>query len=604
MGFAGIARCEVGHQRRRQEGRAISSLNLTPRPARVSHLWGVICATCGRENPGHLVFCQECGQRLTPRVPLQVPAPGLSAPSAAPQPQRPAAPLQAPLQLQPAANPLGATVLGDSSPPSSVASLGLRPQAPSFEFARKPPSTSAPGPVRSACVRCGGWNEPGVRFCVACGSSLTIGTAGPLTVPVPAPSPSTAGPISPARVVPVTPIAARVTAEVRVCARCRGACDASSQFCRYCGAALSVASVASVVSGIEHAAPRSPPPASVTTDPIPPPLQAEPELVPAPVSTSFSPSFPASPLSFGSFALPPRALDASQASQASQAPSRSGEEHAEHTPRARLVVIAKDGGEGQSFSVGDTLDVGRSEGEVVIAEDRYLSPRHARVVRRGARLYLRDLGSTNGLYLRLRSPRGSGASVPAPRDSVAGGSFAAGGASGAGASASASAASAASAGGGSADGERGLSLAHPLRDQDLLLVGQQVLRFEVVNDSDEGLGPASQHGTLLFGSPATPRYARLCQRTVEGVTRDVFYIRKAETVLGRESGDVVFTEDPFLSRRHATVRVEKDPRRFLLTDLGSSNGTFVQVRNEIALESGDQFRIGQQLFRIDIAAVT
>ena len=134
----------------------------------------------------------------------------------------------------------------------------------------------------------------------------------------------------------------------------------------------------------------------------------------------------------------------------------------------------------------------------------------------------------------------------------------------------------------------------------MLLVGQQVLRFEVVNDAEEGLGPASQHGTLLFGSPATPRYARLCQRTVEGVTRDVFYIRKAETVLGRESGDVVFTEDPFLSRRHATVRVEKDPRRFLLTDFGSSNGTFVQVRGEVALESGDQFRIGQQLFRVDI----
>jgi pSer/pThr/pTyr-binding forkhead associated (FHA) protein len=122
-----------------------------------------------------------------------------------------------------------------------------------------------------------------------------------------------------------------------------------------------------------------------------------------------------------------------------------------------------------------------------------------------------------------------------------------------------------------------------------------------VNDADEGLGPASEHGTLLFGCPAAARYARLSQRTVEGVTRDVFYIRKAETVLGRESGDVVFTEDPFLSRRHASIRVEKEPRRFLLTDLGSSNGTFVQVRGEIPLESGDQFRIGQQLFRIDIS---
>jgi pSer/pThr/pTyr-binding forkhead associated (FHA) protein len=98
---------------------------------------------------------------------------------------------------------------------------------------------------------------------------------------------------------------------------------------------------------------------------------------------------------------------------------------------------------------------------------------------------------------------------------------------------------------------------------------------------------------------------------VEGVSRDVFYIRKAETVLGRESGDIVFTEDPFLSRRHAAIRVEpahagpsqaREPaKRFLLTDLGSSNGTFVQLRGEVPLQSGDQFRIGQQLFRIDIA---
>jgi hypothetical protein len=47
--------------------------------------------------------------------------------------------------------------------------------------------------------------------------------------------------------------------------------------------------------------------------------------------------------------------------------------------------------------------------------------------------------------------------------------------------------------------------------------------------------------------------------------------------------------------------VDAGGKRFLLTDLGSSNGTFVQLRGELALESGDHFRIGQQLFRIDIA---
>jgi pSer/pThr/pTyr-binding forkhead associated (FHA) protein len=270
----------------------------------------------------------------------------------------------------------------------------------------------------------------------------------------------------------------------------------------------------------------------------------------------------------------------------------------EIAPRARLIVITKDGAEGASYPIGESMDVGRAEGHVTIPEDRFLSPRHARIFRRATdgRLVLRDLSSTNGIYVRLRAQASStGGSIPRPRlpsqpdDALALGGL--------------------------------RSEAHTLADQDLFLVGQQVLRFEVVSDArgEEGLGPASQHGTLLFGTPAAPRYARLSQRTVEGVSRDVFYIRKAETVLGRESGDIVFTEDPFLSRRHAAIRVDPahsgagqagaghagggqdSPRRFLLADLGSSNGTFVQLRGEVVLQSGDQFRIGQQLFRIDIA---
>ena len=234
------------------------------------------------------------------------------------------------------------------------------------------------------------------------------------------------------------------------------------------------------------------------------------------------------------------------------------------------MLVAKDGGEGPEYPLLDQVDIGRADGNIVIADDRYLSPRHARIVRRGGKLFLRDLASVNGVYLRL-TPK---------------------------------------------SGEKTSESEVPLQDQDLFLVGQQVIRFEIVREAEEGLGPAVEQGTLLFGTPTTRLYARLSQRSIEGITRDVYYLGKRETVLGRESGDIVFTEDPFLSRRHAAIRATApsqtpspspsragaggDSGTFALVDLGSSNGSYIQIRTEVPLQDGDQFRIGQQLFRVDL----
>ncbi|MGH7329748.1 MAG: FHA domain-containing protein, partial [Polyangiaceae bacterium] len=59
------------------------------------------------------------------------------------------------------------------------------------------------------------------------------------------------------------------------------------------------------------------------------------------------------------------------------------------------------------------------------------------------------------------------------------------------------------------------------------------------------------------------------------------------------------------SRRHAAIRVHDaeagaKKRSFSLSDFGSSNGTFVQIRGESPLENGDEFRVGQQLFRVEL----
>lgn len=412
------------------------------------------CSTCGHPNPGNLVFCQQCGQRLAARAVAPTPPVALGAPQAA-------------------YSPRAAT----SHPPAPPAWRGSAP----------PPQPHGSDRI---CPRCAKASAASFRFCVACGHDFTAASAAPAPAPAREPSAPPPSPASRYSSAPATPA-------TRVCLRCHHPLDADSAFCKSCG----------------------------------------------------------NPVAQGAAPVPAR-----WGSDAQRSPSGT----ASVAQRGRLIIVAKNGEDGPAYPIGDQLDIGRAEGNVMIADDAYLSPRHARIVHAGGKLLLRDLGSVNGVYLRISSARG--------RVSPAN------------------------------PGE----IAIPLADHDLILVGQQVLKFEALLDAEAGFGHASQHGTLLFGSPACPRYGRLTQRTVEGADRDVFYIRKVETVLGRESGDVVFMEDPFLSRRHAVIRAtlaapgSGAPPAFQLVDLGSSNGTFLRARGDVALVHGDQFRVGQQLFRVEL----
>ena len=144
-----------------------------------------------------------------------------------------------------------------------------------------------------------------------------------------------------------------------------------------------------------------------------------------------------------------------------------------------------------------------------------------------------------------------------------------------------------------------LTTAADLVSGDYILIGQQVLRFELLNDGELPLGPANLGGVLAFGTPEVPRFARLVQYTTEGVGRDLHYLYRDETILGRENGDIVFTDDPFLSRRHAAIEIERATKRCRLKDVGSSNGTSLRVRGERELSHGDHFRVGRHLFRFD-----
>lgn len=554
------------------------------------------------------------------------PAPAEIAPAAVAQSFAPPAP---PPSFAPPAAPssFAPAARETSPPPSGPASQrrGARPAAPVFSFQPVDPSTVV-------CSACATPNPPDYRFCVTCGASLKRVSAGapaegrrtdegvvaakaapPVAPPPPrADTPIAAEPPRPARPAPsrtappddasegkivgspVLDIASSgaVPAKLITCARCHGNCVAGSRFCKFCGAPLEETANGAPRVEAARPAPRTPPPppnrgaaSAVAFAAVrgPAPVEAAPLRSPIPPRPrppidDDPPSSPrvAAPAPIAASKIEPPVNDGAGPSPRPKAPPEPGrraeisvlagspipaepmnlppqravrdgvrrETGRKH--QGRLVVIVEDGSEGRSFSLADgQLDIGRTDGDIVLEDDHYVSPRHARLRFLDGQWILRDLDSTNHVYLRIRKPQ-------------------------------------------------------PLKDGDLLLLGLEVLQFQTVSDGERGLGHAMQHGTLLFGSPATPRRARLCQRTVEGVVRDVFHLFRDETVIGRETGDIVFTADPFLSRRHAAIRRSATTGEFSLLDLDSSNGTFIAITGEVSLANGDFLRIGQHLFRVDL----
>ncbi len=75
------------------------------------------------------------------------------------------------------------------------------------------------------------------------------------------------------------------------------------------------------------------------------------------------------------------------------------------------------------------------------------------------------------------------------------------------------------------------------------------------------------------------------------------YDLMATTDIGRAQGNNMIIDDSTMSRQHARIRLEED--RFMLFDLGSANGTFVngaKVEAPVVLADGDTVRFGEAEF--------
>jgi pSer/pThr/pTyr-binding forkhead associated (FHA) protein len=203
-----------------------------------------------------------------------------------------------------------------------------------------------------------------------------------------------------------------------------------------------------------------------------------------------------------------------------------------------LTALRADGSEAGNYNLpGGTVTLGRDTGSI-FSGDSYLSPRHATFRQPTGQLFVKDEASLNGVYKKLQ------------RDAPV-----------------------------------------ELKPNDVFRIGQEIIRFEPLTPLEP-----SPDGVERLGAPSKGYVGRIALIIGRDTTGNAFPVPEAGVHLGRERGDVLFPEDGYVSGLHC--HLQWDGARLTLTDLGSSNGTFIRIREEVEVVTGDVLLMGQQLFRI------
>lgn len=451
-------------------------------------------------------------------------------------------------------------------------------------------TTAAPAGLPVICGVCHGENPPGMKFCRACGSALgqSVGTmptggggpmggapmvspaVGPMMGPMssavaptmapqmmsPGFSPSTAPGVMPPPAgsspkVVVTPNAAPVPpaqGNMINCPRCGTPTPVGFAYCQQCG--LHMQAMQPTDPG-QSPRPRGdtgsggmrgsnaqidPQGATLATDGI------RAGSIPMPAGRAAPVSAPvAAPVSAPVVAP---SVAPAIASAPVTAPAAASFSAAAGPAWGTAVLVNRDGSDGQRFTlVGEYVVVGRAGADIAFEDDRFLARQHARFERTGDGVRVHSLDVLNGVFKKADLPV-------------------------------------------------------DLVDGMTILVGREVLRYEKVDPEEIKVHPLIRHGVALFGSPPREPWGRFVAIVPSGGWRDVRHLAGEEIVLGREEGDIVFRDDAFMSRRHAAVTW--DGKKAQVTDLGSSNGTFVRITGPTPIKHGDHVRMGDQLLRIEL----
>lgn len=116
---------------------------------------------------------------------------------------------------------------------------------------------------------------------------------------------------------------------------------------------------------------------------------------------------------------------------------------------------------------------------------------------------------------------------------------------------------------------------------------------------EHGSGPE----TLAALPNRRPPMAMLCILDDDHEDGEWVRIRADKTVIGRSEGDLLIPHDNMMSGRHAELcrQAMKNGYRWQLTDLQSTNGTFVRIA-KTRMWHGQEFFLGSRSYRFDDAS--
>jgi predicted Zn finger-like uncharacterized protein len=125
------------------------------------------------------------------------------------------------------------------------------------------------------------------------------------------------------------------------------------------------------------------------------------------------------------------------------------------------------------------------------------------------------------------------------------------------------------------------------------------------DEEDDRLGSSTITGASLHqsGALSLPKDRRYSLAVIQGAgTGQIHQITKTRTVIGRSGADFNI-DDPEASRQHASVEIVGDSA--ILRDLGSTNGTFVELDRieQEALNNQMEFRIGSHVLMFIVTEI-